>query len=108
MLTVGLCKRLYSYNTQAAFKAPATEETTTTPALVASHLLRVLATMPSYAPNYEAAFSEEDAVQRVVERLRASLKRRGAEGIRGLARHFKVNWHSLEYLVIACCVLSPS
>ena len=29
-------------------------------------------------------------VEAVLQKLRDSLKRRGAEGIRGLARHFKV------------------
>ena len=29
-------------------------------------------------------------VEGIMEKLRSSLKRRGAEGIRGLARHFKV------------------
>ena len=30
------------------------------------------------------------SVEEVMTKLRASLKRRGAEGIRGLARHFKI------------------
>ena len=33
---------------------------------------------------------EPPEVAAVMDKLRASLKRRGAEGIRGLSRHFKV------------------
>ena len=72
-------------------------------------LSAALATMPSYAPNYEVMLSGDGEVQRVLERLRASLKRRGAEGIRGLARHFKVSEHILGKccaLCVMCCAPS--
>ena len=39
-----------------------------------------------YGQNYDS-----NGVEAIMEKLRASLKRRGAEGIRGLGRHFKVN-----------------
>lgn len=41
--------------------------------------------MAEYSQNYDA----NPAVEAILVKLRASLKRRGAEGIRGLARHFK-------------------
>lgn len=39
-----------------------------------------------YGQNYDT----NSGVEAIMEKLRASLKRRGAEGIRGLARHFKI------------------
>ena len=43
----------------------------------------------AYRQNYEeVAYADAEAV---LIKLRASLKRRGAEGIRGLARHFKAS-----------------
>lgn len=45
--------------------------------------------MAQYSQNYESG-GAPDKVEKVLEKMRTSLKRRGAEGIRGLARHFKI------------------
>jgi len=44
-------------------------------------------------------------VEAILVKLRASLKRRGAEGIRGLARHFKIVVPSQN---VSSEILSPS
>ena len=41
-------------------------------------------------------------VEAVIEKLRASLKRRGADGIRGLGRHFKVQTSTVWKECLTC------
>ena len=48
-------------------------------------------TLPSRVPCVRHHMSSEDGpAGPILEKMRISLKRRGAEGIRGLGRHFKI------------------
>ena len=59
-----------------------------------------------HGADHGVAISPE--MESVLERLRISLKRRGAEGIRGLARHFKVSLQNECYgKQVPCMFCAP-